>query len=265
MHPIYIVGDIHGQLKRVSLLLRKIGLVDRSLHWTGGQATLWFLGDFFDRGPNSIAVLEMVMRLQSEAAQVGGTVKSLIGNHEPLLMAAHFFGDKAFQGAERSFLESWRKNGGVPADLTLLTERHIAWLMDLPAMALVDDTLLVHADSLMYTAYGHTIETVNQTIQSVLKGSDMGAWHTLLNRFSRRNTFARDHVEGRKLAHAFLEMYGGHQLVHGHTPIARLTRQPPQQVSQPLIYADHLCVNVDGGLYLGGAGVVYQIEQPITT
>src|SRR5260370_32987021 len=86
---IYIIGDVHGQLKKLVKLLQDAHLIDAEYVWKAGTATLWFMGDFVDRGPDSIAVLDLVMRLQREAAASGGTVASLLGNHEMLLLAAY--------------------------------------------------------------------------------------------------------------------------------------------------------------------------------
>ena len=70
--PIYIIGDIHGHLKKLVKLLEDAQLIDARHSWKADKATLWFLGDFVDRGPEGIAVLDMVMRLQAEAAGVVG-------------------------------------------------------------------------------------------------------------------------------------------------------------------------------------------------
>jgi len=36
--------------------------------------------------------------------------------------------------------------------------------------------------------------------------------------------------------------------------------RPDDQVTEPLVYAGGLCVNVDGGMYRGGPGFVYRAE-----
>ena len=79
--PVYIVGDIHGQYEQLVGLLRGERLVDERLDWAGGAALLWFIGDFFDRGPCGVASVDLVMRLQAQAEQVDGCVRALLGNH----------------------------------------------------------------------------------------------------------------------------------------------------------------------------------------
>ena len=68
--PVYIIGDIHGQYQQLLGLLRGAGLVDERLDWAGGAALLWFIGDFFDRGPCGVAAVDLVMRLQAQADHI---------------------------------------------------------------------------------------------------------------------------------------------------------------------------------------------------
>ena len=66
---------------------------------------------------------------------------------------------------------------------------------------------------------------------------------------------------GTAQAEAFLARFGGEQIVHGHTPITKITGQPPEAVREPLFYADGLCIDVDPGMYLGGPGFVYPLDE----
>lgn len=143
-------------------------------------------------------------------------------------------------------------------DLEHLSEKHIAWLSQLPALAQVDSLLLAHADAAFYLDYGQSIEAVNQAFRSLLENGSAEAWDALLDAFSRRFEFdeKRSSQAGAMLEQVF-NTYGGTQLVHGHTPISYMTGQDAETVSVPLVYAQGKCVNVDGGMYLGGPGVVY--------
>ena len=64
---VYVIGDIHGQFDKLLKLLHNAHLIDDRLQWIGDDATLWFLGDFFDRGEQGIDVVELLMRLQRQA------------------------------------------------------------------------------------------------------------------------------------------------------------------------------------------------------
>lgn len=145
-----LFGDVHGQLDKLVAHLRAGGLIDADQRWIGGAAALWFMGDFFDRGPDGVGAVDLVMRLQAEAAQVGGHVDSVLGNHDVLILAARRFGGQPTSLEGETFRDSWRRNGGEEADLARLTERHVTWLTTRPAMALVEDRLLLHADAAFY-------------------------------------------------------------------------------------------------------------------
>jgi diadenosine tetraphosphatase ApaH/serine/threonine PP2A family protein phosphatase len=258
--PIYIIGDVHGHLKKLNKLLQDAQLIDARHSWKAGTASLWFMGDLVDRGSEGIAVLDLVMRLQIEAAAVGGSVASLLGNHEMMLLAAYRFGRRS-TGLGSNFLTRWKHNGGNRKDIAGLTSRHLAWMAQLPALALVDDYLLVHADAPFYINCGRSVEEVNAAFNKLLAHSDALAWEEMLEDFARRGVFMHT-TNGEEFARRFLSLFGGRQLIHGHTPISFMLRCPPGKVSSPWIYAGGYCVNVDGGMYLGGSGFVHQLFAP---
>lgn len=66
--PLFVVGDVHGYLDELFAALGEQGLIDADGNWAAGNARLWFLGDFTDRGPDGIGVIDLVMRLSAEAA-----------------------------------------------------------------------------------------------------------------------------------------------------------------------------------------------------
>ncbi len=255
--PIYIIGDVHGHLKKLVKLLQDAQLIDAEHSWKAGAAMLWFIGDLVDRGPDGIAVLDLVMRLQSEAAAAGGSVASLLGNHEMLLLAAYRFGRRS-TGLGSNFLTRWKRNGGNRKDIAGLTMRHLDWMAHLPALALVDDHLFMHADAPFYIKCGRSVEEVNATFNKLLSRSDALAWEEMLEDFARRGAFMST-LNGEELARRFLSIFGGRQLIHGHTPISSILRCPPAKVINPWLYAGGRCVNVDGGMFLGGSGFVHQL------
>jgi hypothetical protein len=246
-------------------LLRDASLIGPGLDWAAGDARLWFVGDFVDRGPDGIGVVDLVMRLQAEAATAGGQVGALLGNHEVLLLAADRFAEQVAPGTGLTFLEEWLRNGGRPDDLSTLSDAHARWLGALPAMALVAGRLIIHADALFYTSYGDSLESANAAIQAVVNGDDVRAWDRMLGDFSMRFAFDDAHAGDAGACRRLLERFGGRQVVHGHTPISSMVPRLPEDVTEPLVYADGLAVNVDGGMYLGGPGVVYALAAEPST
>ncbi|MBK9942749.1 MAG: metallophosphoesterase [Kouleothrix sp.] len=254
---LYIIGDIHGQYDKLVDLLHQAGLADAELGWAGGTARLWLMGDFFDRGPFGVESVALLMRLQAEAAAAGGQVAALLGNHEPLILSAQRFGETR-TARSGTFLWAWRRNGGNDDELARLTPEQIAWLCDLPAMALVDDLLLIHADATFYSSYGATIDEVNTAFRTLMHTDDPPAWDHLLDQFGERKAFIDADPDGAARAAQMLADFGGRQIIHGHTPISYMLHSLPEQVTEPLVYAGGMCVNVDGGMYLDGPGFVYR-------
>jgi hypothetical protein len=64
-------------------------LIDKNGNWTGGKTHLVQTGDIVDRGPDSRAVMDLLIRLQKQASDAGGAVHCLLGNHE----AMNIYGD----------------------------------------------------------------------------------------------------------------------------------------------------------------------------
>ncbi len=84
VEKIIAVGDIHGDYDNFVKILKKAELVDDMLKWSGGKTHLVQTGDVMDRGDNTREVFDLLMRLQKEAAEAGGKVHVLLGNHEEM-------------------------------------------------------------------------------------------------------------------------------------------------------------------------------------
>jgi hypothetical protein len=126
-------------------------------------------------------------------------------------------------------------------------------------MCLAEDALMMHADALLYLSYGSSIDEVNARFDEILHGDDVASWDRLLAAFTQHRAFLGP--DGCVQAEGMLGTFGGRMLVHGHTPIARVTRQPPETVTSAYVYCDGRCVNVDPGLYLGGPGFAYKVTH----
>ena len=87
---LYAVGDIHGCLGTLNLLLDRIG--------PSADDHLVFVGDYIDRGPDSSGVIDRLMDLSEEVR-----CTFLKGNHEALMLGYLDYGE----------YEMWRMNGGM--------------------------------------------------------------------------------------------------------------------------------------------------------
>ncbi len=251
-----MVGDVHGHLAELVHALHDTGLLDAEGNWAGGNSELWFLGDFVDRGPDGVGVIELVMTLSRQAAEAGGAVHALVGNHEILLLGMRRFGDEQVPGSQgpRSFARSWLINGGLRSDQDRLTDEHVAWLTNCPVLAVVDDHLLMHSDTTAYLEWGGTVEEINDAVRAVLASDDLSEWWEVWRRMTTRYAFRGPH--GSDTVDHVLEALGGSRVVHGHSVIADQMGVPPEEIDGPLVYADGKVVAVDAGLYSGGPCLV---------
>jgi serine/threonine protein phosphatase 1 len=127
----FVIGDIHGCYKTFAVLLNQLDLQKTD--------TLFLLGDYIDRGPNSKGVLDRIMTMQAE----GYDLRPLRGNHEQMLLDA-LVAPEAFT--------LWKGNGGYstlqefgvthPSDIP---NQYLEYLYSLPFMHLEDDYVFVHA------------------------------------------------------------------------------------------------------------------------
>ena len=252
----FLIGDLHGHYYEFVSILLDAELVDKDLKWIGGTHKLWLVGDFFDRGPDGIGCVDLTMRLQQEAKRAGGEVNSVIGNHDISLLSAYLIPDKMTDGPFGTFLQDWQRAGN-PEDLERLTPQHVEWLTNLPAMVLIDDCLLIHADAELYLEYGSTVEEVNQRFYDIMRGDNPREWDHFLEVFSGHRYF----WESLEQTADFLSRYGGKQIIHGHTPISKMIDLDPELTWKPLIYNDGLCINMDGGIYMGSPGFYYRLPS----
>lgn len=152
-HRAYVVGDIHGRLDLLDLLLDKIH-ADMDMR-APRPTMLVFVGDLIDRGPASAEVVE---RLRTYS-HPGVRPVFLLGNHEEVLL-------RILEG-DSSLLPSWLQFGGAqclrsygvdPARLRGLTEprkiaaikaavpaEHVEFMNGFVDTCRFGDYLLVHA------------------------------------------------------------------------------------------------------------------------
>lgn len=268
--PLYVVGDVHGYLDELIHELQAQNLIDADCHWSAGNARIWFLGDFTDRGPDGIGVIDLVMRLSAEAAAAGGYCKALMGNHELLLIGAKRFGDTPVNSGAgtATFQAAWLLNGGQRADMERLEDVHLQWMSRLDAATLADGHLLLHSDTTAYLDYGDSIEDVNDTIHELLNRNDADTTWDLFRKFTKRFAF-RDEETGPQAVRRLLATYGGSRVVHGHSPIPYLLGEVgtedgdeahgPEAVDGPHVYADGLAIAMDGGVTMAGKLLVQQL------
>ncbi len=254
------VGDIHGCFKQLLNLLEREDVIDSSRNWSAGNSSLIFLGDYMDRGEDGIGVLDFIMHLETQAKNAGGEVIALLGNHDVIMLEAYYFGNRVVEtlllyGQNLTFKQMWLENaGGQITDLENFEPKHLQWLKSRPVMHQIGETLLLHADGEFYLEYGSSIAEINQTITAILMQPEIKKIDHLEERFASRKAFVYD----TQVARDFAQFFGVKHIVHGHTPIFRLCQLEVSEVTEPFIYADGICINLDHALCYGGLGFVYR-------
>lgn len=138
--PLDLVGDVHGEIEALLALLHRLGIdPDRR---TAARPVV-FIGDLIDRGPDSVAVVELVSHLAD-----AGIAHCVLGNHElNLLKGDHKEGNGWFWGDASDHAQL--KSGTVPFGSRLATAsertRIEGFLRELPLALERDDLRAVHA------------------------------------------------------------------------------------------------------------------------
>ena len=138
--PVDIVGDVHGEIEALLSLLHRLG-VDPERRTAARP--LVFVGDLVDRGPDSVAVVQLVERL-AEA----GLAQAILGNHELNLLAGdHKEGNGWFRACE---VDHWQHEGDArPFRSRLATDDERTtirrFLKTLPLALEREDLRVVHA------------------------------------------------------------------------------------------------------------------------
>lgn len=140
---IFAIGDVHGDYDRLVKLLAAAKIIERpanpeTVKWTAGKAVLIFTGDLIDKGPHSLQVVRLAASLRNAAAESGGQVITLMGNHE-----AEFLADPT-EKKVKDFAQDLRGAGLIPKDVAACHEDVGQFLCSLPFGARVDDWFFSH-------------------------------------------------------------------------------------------------------------------------
>jgi len=131
------VGDVHGDAGQLVRALRAAKVIDANDDWAAGATHLVQLGDVLDRGPDSRKAMDLLMRLEGQAAKAGGRVHALLGNHEAMVLAGRLSYMRPDELATYGGPEGLQKAMGPD-------ETYGRWIRGHNAVIRIDDTLFVH-------------------------------------------------------------------------------------------------------------------------
>jgi hypothetical protein len=165
---LYAVSDIHGGYGRLITLLSQNGVIARepaapeAVEWAAGGAALVVAGDLFNKGPQGLQVLALVQALTLRAAEAGGRVIFLMGNHE-----AEFLADpendkaSAIDGVDQEI----RTLGLTPAQVASEMDARGAWLRQQPFALRMGGWFFCHAGD----TQGRSMAELEATLQKALR------------------------------------------------------------------------------------------------
>lgn len=158
-----VLSDIHGQYGVMHALLQAHGVIDEADRWAWGDGHLVIAGDIFDRGTQVNEALWLVYGLQRQAAEAGGRVHFLLGNHEAMVLYDDLrYVHPKYLAVAELFGES---HAALYGPETVLGQ----WLRGLPAIVRVNDSLFVHGGlSDAYAALELDAESTNARFRDSL-------------------------------------------------------------------------------------------------
>ena len=212
---VLVIGDIHGMYDKLIKVMDKIRFAPE-------EDLLLFLGDYVDRGPDSVKCLQYVYNLQHAWQD---SVVCLMGNHEVMLSSYFIKKRGSYTNLIVDYADSWLDNGGFETlrQLDALDkekrEELVAWLENLPVRFQYQDFFFCHAG-------------INADIPLEAQNEFDMLWK-------------RD---------GWRERYNGEKtIVVGHTPVQKVNKQVEytRRVPKPLFLQNHIIL-CDTGAYMPG-------------
>ena len=210
---IVAVGDVHGDYDQFVKTLRAAEVVNEKDDWAAGKTHLVQIGDVLDRGPDSRKAMDLLMKLEGQAAQAGGAVHPLIGNHEAMVLLddlryVHPGEVKALGGAEE-FRKAMSAQG-----------KYGKWIRTHNAAIRINDLLFVHAGITPVCAR-LSLAQINKAIRRELDtGDTLGIASTDGGPLWDRTLALDDETEVAGQLETVLKRYGAGRMVIGHTASA---------------------------------------------
>ena len=249
---IVVLSDIHGQYDLLVRLLRANKVIDQQDHWSLGTDTLVIAGDVFDRGPKVTEAFWLLYSLQQQAADAGGAVHFVLGNHETMVLYEdlRYVNPKYLRSAQllgRSYPQLYGTDSVIGQ-----------WLRTRPVLLRIGDTLFLHGGvspealelaldpARTNTAYQASLGTPreqvkgNPTTAPLYDGKTSPIWY-------------RGYFDGRldtAGVQAVLDRLGLKRIVVGHTSMPHVSRFHGERI-----------IAVDSSIKKGENGELLFIEE----
>lgn len=284
---IVAIGDLHGNYQGLMQILSHLDLIDRGGHWQGQDTHVVQLGDVLGRGGEPGKIFALLRRLEREAAEAGGAVHLLLGNHEVMTLRGTLVYNTP---AEFQDIADWAPSafgplldGAVTAspDWTPVTpvspsekyqkrlamlgcdvfERYLRpdgpigeWLIQHPTALVLGDTLFVHGG--LNRRHGlMDLDILNQEVRDEILAArrEPGRSQHLVKdgpQWNREYTVGWSKTREQELQDV-LDYHGCTRMVVGHTPTGAIAPLRTGEVL-PLYEGKLWCVDTGIGEAYGG-------------
>jgi hypothetical protein len=160
---VYVLGDTHGNFDEVVQILQNSKLIDENHQWIGGSVHLVFLGDILDRGKDALRLTWFIYELEQSAAQHGGQIHLILGNHEIMVMS----NDLRYVSAKEQQVANMHQ---VSYQQLYHPTRSVLgrWLSTKPAALKIDGILFAHGGIIMGASLKSFNDRVYQYTQAPL-------------------------------------------------------------------------------------------------
>lgn len=125
-----VIPDIHGCAKTFKALLGKVELQKNDY--------LFLLGDYINRGPNNVEVLQTIFNLLKSDYRI----YPLRGNHEQMALDSH---NNQINSPDSKYIPSLQSRKGLLGDKKLLLPAYYRFFNSLPYFYELNDYLISHA------------------------------------------------------------------------------------------------------------------------
>jgi Calcineurin-like phosphoesterase len=283
VESVVAIGDLHGNYSGFFRILQYLELIDHAGHWMAPGRHLVQLGDVLGRGGEPGKIYALLHQLEKEAAEQGGGVHMLLGNHEILSVRgtlvyntpAEFkdiadWGPVSFGPVES--ITASRDWTPVPTDREKYEKRLAMmgcdifqrylhprgpigeWLMSRPTALILGDTLFVHGGlnrnhglielaALNREVRDEVLSTVHGRQMATRLVKDGPQWN---REYTVQWSKAREND-----LNDVLDFHGCRRMVVGHTPTGSIA---PLRTGEVLpLYQERLwCADTGIGLAYGG-------------
>ena len=158
---VYVLGDTHGNFEEVVQILQNSKLIDKNHQWIGESAHLVFLGDILDRGMDALRLTWFIYELEQSAAQHGGQIHLILGNHEIMVMS----NDLRYVSAKEQQVANMHQ---VSYQQLYHPTRSVLgrWLSTKPAALKIDGILFAHGGIIT----GSSLKSFNDRVYEYTQG-----------------------------------------------------------------------------------------------